>query len=225
MTSPASTRFATASRRLPMARSSPSGRCANLLQSEHPWVRAYFHGKRSLMLQPQSELNEKWKPALPSSLSAPSCWRRSSPCSASSYWLHNTGGLGRARPIASSSKARCRGLLVGAAVLFNGIRVGEVSDLGLAPGNPRGVNATISVASTTPVRADTKVGLEFQGLTGVPVIALEGGTRVRQTPARCRRLLPNPGPAQGMSQAARDALRKVDSVLSENSGALQGHHR
>lgn len=24
-----------------------------LLQSEHPWVRAYFHGKRSLMLQPK----------------------------------------------------------------------------------------------------------------------------------------------------------------------------
>ena len=67
------------------------------------------------------------------------------------------------------------GLLVGAGVLFNGIRVGEVTDLGLAPDNPRGVNATISVASTTPVRSDTKVGLEFQGLTGVPVIALEGG--------------------------------------------------
>jgi phospholipid/cholesterol/gamma-HCH transport system ATP-binding protein len=25
-----------------------------LLQSEHPWVRAYFHGKRSLMLQPKA---------------------------------------------------------------------------------------------------------------------------------------------------------------------------
>ena len=25
-----------------------------LLQSEHPWVRAYFHGKRSQMLQPQA---------------------------------------------------------------------------------------------------------------------------------------------------------------------------
>jgi phospholipid/cholesterol/gamma-HCH transport system ATP-binding protein len=25
-----------------------------LLQSEHHWVRAYFHGKRSLMLQPKA---------------------------------------------------------------------------------------------------------------------------------------------------------------------------
>jgi phospholipid/cholesterol/gamma-HCH transport system ATP-binding protein len=29
------------------------GPMSKLLQSEHPWVRAYFHGKRSQMLQPQ----------------------------------------------------------------------------------------------------------------------------------------------------------------------------
>ncbi len=29
------------------------GPMRELLQSEHPWVRAYFHGKRSLMLQPE----------------------------------------------------------------------------------------------------------------------------------------------------------------------------
>src|SRR3977135_3246148 len=97
------------------------------------------------------------------------------------YWLHNTGGLGPRASYHVQFEGSVPGLLVGAAVLFNGIRVGEVSELGLAPGKPRGVNATISVASTTPVRSDTKVGLEFQGLTGVPVIALEGGTQVEQT--------------------------------------------
>ncbi len=30
------------------------GPMRDLLQSEHPWVRAYFHGKRSQMLQPKS---------------------------------------------------------------------------------------------------------------------------------------------------------------------------
>lgn len=30
------------------------GPMSELLQSEHPWVRAYFHGKRSQMLQPQA---------------------------------------------------------------------------------------------------------------------------------------------------------------------------
>ena len=136
------------------------------------------------------------------------------------YWLQNTGGLGPRTSYRVQFEGSVPGLLVGAAVLFNGIRVGEVTELGLAPGNPRGVNATISVASTTPVRADTKVGLEFQGLTGVPVIALEGGTQVAQSGA-VPTLVAEPGAGQGMTQAARDALRKVDTVLSENSGALK----
>src|SRR5216684_3103138 len=107
-----------------------------------------------------------------------------------------------------------------AAVLFNGIRVGEVTDLGLAPDNPRRVNATISVSSTTPVRSDTKVGLEFQGLTGVPVIALEGG-KLLVNSGKVPTLIAEPGAGQGMTQAARDALRKVDSVLAENSEPLK----
>src|ERR1044072_306854 len=91
------------------------------------------------------------------------------------YWLHNSGGLGPRATYHVQFDGSVPGLLVGAGVLFNGIRVGEVTELGLAAANHRRVNATISVASTTPVRSDTKVGLEFQGLTGVPVIALEGG--------------------------------------------------
>jgi phospholipid/cholesterol/gamma-HCH transport system substrate-binding protein len=136
------------------------------------------------------------------------------------YWLQNTGGLGPRATYHVQFDGSVPGLLVGAAVLFNGIRVGEVSGLRLAPDSPRRVNAIISVASTTPVRADTKVGLEFQGLTGVPVIALEGGTQVAQS-GEVPTLVADPGAGQGMTQAARDALRKVDTVLSENSGALK----
>jgi phospholipid/cholesterol/gamma-HCH transport system substrate-binding protein len=136
------------------------------------------------------------------------------------YWLNNTGGLGPRATYHVQFEGSVPGLLVGAAVLFNGIRVGEVTDLGLAADNARRVNATISVASSTPVRADTKVGLEFQGLTGVPVIALEGGTMpagAGPTPT----LIAEQGAGQSMTQAARDALRRVDAVLAENSGPLK----
>jgi phospholipid/cholesterol/gamma-HCH transport system substrate-binding protein len=136
------------------------------------------------------------------------------------YWLHNTGGLGPRTTYHVRFDGSVPGLLIGAGVLFNGIRVGEVTDLGLAPDSPRRVNATISVASTTPVRADTRVGLEFQGLTGVPVIALEGGTQLTNS-GPVPTLIAEPGAGQSMTQAARDALRKVDSVLSENSEPLK----
>ncbi|HLZ01176.1 MAG TPA: MlaD family protein [Bradyrhizobium sp.] len=136
------------------------------------------------------------------------------------YWLHNTGGLGARATYHVQFEGSVPGLLVGAGVLFNGIRVGEVTELGLSPDNPRSVSATISVDATTPVRPDTKVGLEFQGLTGVPVIALEGGT----APAGAGgvpTLIAEPGAGQSMTQAARDALRRVDSVLAENSEPLK----
>jgi phospholipid/cholesterol/gamma-HCH transport system substrate-binding protein len=136
------------------------------------------------------------------------------------YWLHNTGGLGPRATYHVQFDGSVPGLLVGAAVLFNGIRVGEVTDLGLAPDSPRRVNATISVSSTTPVRSDTKVSLEFQGLTGVPVIALEGGTLLANS-GEVPTLIADPGAGQGLTQAARDALRRVDSVLAENAEPLK----
>jgi phospholipid/cholesterol/gamma-HCH transport system substrate-binding protein len=136
------------------------------------------------------------------------------------YWLHNTGGLGPRATYHVQFDGSVPGLLIGAAVLFNGIRVGEVTDLGLAPDSPRRVNATISVASTTPVRSDTKVGLDFQGLTGVPVIALEGGTLSTNTDP-VSTLIAEPGAGRSMTQAARDALGRVDSVLADNAEPLK----
>src|SRR5947207_454766 len=84
------------------------------------------------------------------------------------YWLHNTGGTGARTVHHIQFDGSVSGLLVGAGVLFNGIRVGEVTDLGLVADNPRKAVATIAVATGIPVHADTKVGLDFQGLTGVP---------------------------------------------------------
>jgi phospholipid/cholesterol/gamma-HCH transport system substrate-binding protein len=136
------------------------------------------------------------------------------------YWLNNSGGVGPRTSYHVQFQGPVPGLLVGAGVLFNGIRVGEVTALALAQDNPRFVNAQISVASTTPVRADTKVGLEFQGLTGVPVVTLEGGVIVAK-PAEMPTLIADAGAGQSMTQAARDALRRVDSVLEENSGPLK----
>ena len=136
------------------------------------------------------------------------------------YWLNNTGGIGPRTNYQVQFQGPVPGLLVGAGVLFNGIRVGEVTQLGLAPDNPRFVNATISVASATPVRTDTKVGLDFQGLTGVPVVTLEGGMIVAKSGGPPS-LIAEVGAGQSMTQAARDALRRVDSVLEDNSGPLK----
>jgi phospholipid/cholesterol/gamma-HCH transport system substrate-binding protein len=136
------------------------------------------------------------------------------------YWLHNTAGTGARTVHHVQFDGSVSGLLVGAAVLFNGIRVGEVTNLGLAADSPRQVDATIAVATATPVHADTKVGLDFQGLTGVPVIALEGGKEFGASTAS-QTLVADPAAGQSMTQAARNALGRVDSVLAENAEPLK----
>jgi phospholipid/cholesterol/gamma-HCH transport system substrate-binding protein len=141
------------------------------------------------------------------------------------YWLHNTGGLGERTIYRVRFENTVSGLLTGAPVLFNGIRVGEVTGLNLDPGNPRQVIATIAVVSTTPVRADTQAGLEYQGLTGVPVVSLLGGTSAvplpSPSPTEPPILAADPAAGQSMTEAARQALRRIDSVLADNSDPLK----
>ncbi len=141
------------------------------------------------------------------------------------YWLHNTGGLGERTVYRVRFENTVSGLLTGAAVLFNGIRVGEVTDLQLNRDNPRQVMATIEVAAGTPVRADTQAGLEFQGLTGVPVISLRGGSATAAAPASSKAepavLAADPDAGQSMTEAARGALRRLDGLLADNSDALK----
>src|SRR4051794_26126837 len=75
------------------------------------------------------------------------------------YLLNNAGGLGERTRYEVRFESSVSGLLLGSAVQFNGIRVGEVTDLKLDPHEPRRVIAIISVNSTAPVRADTRVDL------------------------------------------------------------------
>lgn len=141
------------------------------------------------------------------------------------YWLNNAGGIGERTVYRVRFENSVSGMLVGAAVLFNGIRVGEVTDLQLNPDNPKQVMATIAVAPPTPIRADTKAGIDFQGLTGVAVVTLNGGDPA--TPP-----LPRPGGAppvieadplawQNMTQAARTVLQRIDSILTDNAENLK----
>jgi phospholipid/cholesterol/gamma-HCH transport system substrate-binding protein len=141
------------------------------------------------------------------------------------YWLHNTGGLGERTVYRVRFENTVSGLLTGAAVLFNGIRVGEITDLQLDPDDPKQVAATIAIVAGTPVRADTQAGLEFQGLTGVPVISLRGGApeaaRLTSSQGNPPTLVADPAAGQSMTEAARQALRRIDALLADNSDSLK----
>lgn len=116
------------------------------------------------------------------------------------------------------------GLRTGASVLFNGMRVGEVSDLQLNREDPKQVIATVKVDANTPVRSDTVVGLDFQGLTGIANIGLRGGDPTAgplpEGPDGMPTLLADISATQDITASVREVLRKVDSFVSDNSSSL-----
>lgn len=140
------------------------------------------------------------------------------------YWLENKGGFAQREVYQIKFQGSVSGLLVGSAVLFNGIRVGEVTGLGLNSDTPQDVVATIAVDRGTPVRSDTQVGIETQGLTGGAAVSLRGGSS--SSPLATTEggapptLIAAPQAGQDWTQAARDAFQRVDQILAENSEAL-----
>jgi len=136
------------------------------------------------------------------------------------YWLENKGGFGERTAYQIRFGGSTSGLLVGSSVLFNGIRVGEVTGLGLDPEHPEQVVATIGVDPGTPIRSDTHVGIETQGLTGGAVVTLRGGSATAEAVPPQGVLMAPPQAGQDWTQAARDAFQRVDDVLAENSDAL-----
>ena len=119
------------------------------------------------------------------------------------YWLENKGGLGQRDYYRVRFESSISGLLVGSGVLFNGIRVGEVTELGLDPEHPEWALATIGVEHGTPVRADTEVGIELQGLTGGAAVTLIGGTAASPAVTASEGELPSLSPSQAAPRAGR----------------------
>jgi phospholipid/cholesterol/gamma-HCH transport system substrate-binding protein len=69
------------------------------------------------------------------------------------------------------------GLDAGSDVLLNGVRVGSIDALDIAPGDLTKVRLTLKVKEGTPVRRDTRAVLVMRGITGLKVIDLRGGTQ------------------------------------------------
>ena len=115
------------------------------------------------------------------------------------------------------------GLHKGGSVNFDGIRVGAVVSLTLD--NPRRVVALARIEATAPVRKDTEVGLEFQGLTGVAAISLTGGA-IDGPPVPLDKdgvpvLTADPDALLDVQEKIRVALRNVDKIIQDNQVAVK----
>lgn len=148
------------------------------------------------------------------------------------YWFSG-GDRGQAKQsIRVVFSGSVSGLSKGSLALFNGLRVGEVTEISLLPEDPRRVVSIIQVDSTTPIRSDTRARLEYQGLTGVAQIALSGG-EPNAPPLAAGPGQPMPTifadrsdfqdlieTARNIARRADDVLERVSRVVGDNEGAI-----
>ena len=148
------------------------------------------------------------------------------------YWFSG-GERGQARQsLRIVFSGSVSGLSQGSSVSFNGLRVGDVSDISLLPEDPRRVVAIVQVDSRTPIRADTRARLEYQGLTGVANIGLSGG-EPSAPPLAAGPGQPMPTifadrsdfqdlieTARNIARRADDVLERVGRVVTDNEGAV-----
>ena len=138
--------------------------------------------------------------------------------------LHTT----KARsPIRVVFEGPATGLRNGGSVNFNGIRIGEVISVKLD--NPRRVVALAMVENKAPIRKDTLVGLEFQGLTGVAAISLKGGEEAAPPVPLDEDGIPvltaDPSALQDVTEAIRATLQNVNRIVADNQESVKNSLR
>lgn len=139
-------------------------------------------------------------------------------------WFQNLHSAKQRTPLRIIFEGSASGLRNGGNVNFNGIRVGEVVSVKLD--NPKRVVALAMVENIAPIRKDTQVGLEFQGLTGVAAIALKGGDE--SAPAvpldtdGVPVLTADPEQLRDISESIRATLNNVNRLVADNQETLKG---
>jgi phospholipid/cholesterol/gamma-HCH transport system substrate-binding protein len=111
------------------------------------------------------------------------------------------------------------GLRKGGSVNFDGVQVGQVMSIKLD--GPRKIVALVQLDSNAPIRKDTVVGVESQGLTGVMAISLIGGDAAAPPVPLDEDGIPTLSADLSEAQSIRDTLHNVDHVLVDNRDVIK----
>jgi phospholipid/cholesterol/gamma-HCH transport system substrate-binding protein len=144
------------------------------------------------------------------------------------FWFKGTSGQIAQKTYQVHFEGSVSGLSNGNSVLFDGLKVGEVIELGLMPNDPSHVFARIKVDARAPVKTDTAAQLETGGLTGYASIALQGGSAdapllpengvIVASPSQVQQLIKT---AQEVAAKASVFLDHANSLVEDNAPAIK----
>jgi phospholipid/cholesterol/gamma-HCH transport system substrate-binding protein len=111
------------------------------------------------------------------------------------------------------------GLRKGGAVNFDGVQAGQITSIKLE--NPRKIVALVMLDNSAPIRKDTAVGIEFQGLTGIAAISLIGGAAAAPPVPLDEDGIPILTADLHEQESITEILHNVDRVIVDNESTIK----
>ncbi|MGO4447784.1 MlaD family protein [Phyllobacterium sp. TAF24] len=143
------------------------------------------------------------------------------------YWIERLGDTRPTSMLEIRIPGSVTGLVVKSQVLFNGLKVGEVTRLFIDASNPDVVIAQTEIDSTTPITRSTQAELAFVMLTGQAYIELKGGKSYEpklleeaEKEDTVARIDIDPSSLKTLVQTVQDVLQKVDRAMDATESYL-----
>jgi phospholipid/cholesterol/gamma-HCH transport system substrate-binding protein len=143
------------------------------------------------------------------------------------YWSAGLGARGDTATLMVRIPGSAAGLGRGSAVLFNGVKVGDVTRLYIDPTQPTDAIAVTQVDRLTPITLSTKAEIGLAGLTGQANIELRGGSisetnllAEAETQGETATITAEPSAVTNLLQTAQDVLQRADAAFESLEGFL-----
>lgn len=138
------------------------------------------------------------------------------------YWTAGVGDRGEMSSLRFRILGSASGLSRGSAVLFNGVRVGDIQRVYLDLHNPSFAIADAEVDTQTPITRSTRADVGLAGLTGQANIELRGGDpsepnllRQAEENDTMAEITASPSAVSNLLQTAQSLLTRADSMLGQ----------
>lgn len=141
------------------------------------------------------------------------------------YWSAAVDGRGETAELRIRIPGSASGLGRGSAVLYNGVKVGDVSRVYIDALNPTDAIADTRIDVRTPITTSTQADIGLAGLTGQANIELKGSrlsepSLIEEAAKKnmVAEITANPSAVTNLLQTAQDIFKRADSVLGELEG-------
>lgn len=141
------------------------------------------------------------------------------------YWASAIGDRGETAMLRIRIPGSASGLGRGSAVLFNGVRVGDVRRVYIDVLNPTVAIADAEIDRLTPITKSTQADIGIAGLTGQSNIELKGADLREpnlldeaERDERVAEITANPSAVTNLLQTAQNIFTRADNVLTDLEG-------